>query len=129
MTVRMSDKRGFIRVPFNTEVEVQFPDRTIRSHEGIDLSMAGIHLSTGDEVPVPPSSCQVKILLKALEHTMLIEASGKVIRSAPRSLAIEFTELDVDSYDHLRQLILNNAEDPEQAEKEFTAHWGIREPR
>jgi len=129
MTVRSSDKRGFIRVPFNTEVEVQLQGRTIRSREGIDLSMNGIRLATGDETPASCSPCQVKIRLQAAEHGLLIAANGRVVRSAPGSLAIEFAELDPDSYYHLRQLILHNAEDPEQAEKEFTAHWGIRQPR
>jgi hypothetical protein len=129
MTVRSSDKRGFIRVPFNSEVEVQVLGRTIRSREWIDLSMSGICLATGDEIPAAGSSCKVKIMLQALENGPLIEARGRVVRSEPGSLAIEFSELDLDSYHHLRQLILNNAVDPEQAEKEFTAHWGIREPR
>jgi len=126
MTVSASDKRGFIRVPFNTEVEVRVEGRTIRSREGIDLSMSGIRLTIGDEPPVACTSCQVKIILQALESGPHIEASGRVIRSAPGSLAIKFEELDLDSYHHLRQLILNNANDPETAEKEFTAHWGIR---
>lgn len=128
MRVRLSDKRGFSRVPFNTEVEVHLQGRTIRSCDGVDLSMSGIRLAVGDENPVACSSCRVKIVLRALENGLLIEANGRVIRSEPGSLAIEFSELDPDSYYHLRQLILNNAVDPEKAEKEFTAHWGIRPP-
>ncbi len=45
------------------------------------------------------------------------------------SLAVEFTELDPDSYNHLRRLILSNAKDPEKAEQEFESHWGIRRPQ
>jgi hypothetical protein len=129
MTGQTGEKRGFIRIPFNTKVEVRAQGRTIRSLEGINLSMSGIRLTTGDAVPVAETPCQVKITLSASEDRLLIEANGKVIRSEPGSLAVEFMELDLDSYHHLRQIILNNADDPEKAEKEFMAHWGIRETR
>lgn len=128
MTTSSSDKRGFIRIPFNTEVEVRLQGLTIRSSEGVNLSMSGLRLNTGDELPAGGSACHVKLHLRAVEKGMLIEADGRIIRSGPGSLAIEFTELDPDSYYHLRQLILNNAADPDKAEKEFTAHWGIRPP-
>jgi len=39
---------------------------------------------------------------------------------------VKFIDLDLDSYQHLRQLILNNAEDPGRAELEFIAQWGTR---
>jgi len=126
MSKQREEKRGFIRIPFNTEVEVQSEGRSIRSREGINLSMSGIRLSTADATPAPGSPCQVLITLRASEQRVLIEAKGSVIRSAPGSLAAEFKELDLDSYNHLRQLILNNADEPQRAEKEFTTHWGIR---
>jgi hypothetical protein len=65
-------------------------------------------------------------MLSSFESKLLIEADGKIIRSEPSSLAVEFTRLDLDSYHHLRQLILNNTDDPEKAEQEFSSHWGIR---
>lgn len=124
-----AERRGFIRVPFNTGVEVESLGRMIRSQEGINLSMSGIRVSTGEALPPAGAPCRVKIILQASESRLVIEAGGKVVRSGPGSLAAEFMELDPDSYHHLRQIILNNADDPEKAEKEFAAHWGIREPR
>ena len=129
MDSRRDEKRGFIRIPFNTEVEIRSEGRSIRSREGIDLSMSGIRLSTGDAIPAAGSPCQVTIILQASEQRLLIETKGIVIRSESGTLAATFVELDLDSYHHLQQLILNNTDDPEKAEKEFTAHWGIRQPR
>jgi hypothetical protein len=65
-------------------------------------------------------------MLSSFESKLLIEADGNIVRSEPSSLAVEFTRLDLDSYYHLRQLILNNTDDPEKAEQEFSSHWGIR---
>jgi len=121
------ERRGFIRVPFNTEVAVEGEGKTIQSREGINVSMSGIRLFTSESIPAPGSPCQVKILLQASESRLPIEARGIVARSEPGILAVQFTEIDLDGYHHLRQIILNNTDEPEKAEKEFSTHWGIRE--
>ena len=121
-----ADRRGFIRVPFRTEVTVRAGDRTIRSNSEINVSMGGLHMLSGDELPASGVSCRVSIMLSSFENKLLIEADGKIIRSEPGSLAVEFTQLDLDSYHHLRQLILNNTDEPEKAEQEFASHRGIR---
>ena len=128
MDMKPSDRRSFVRVPFNTEAEVQVDKRLIRSSEGIDVSLSGLRLASNEAVD-PGTLCQVKIILQTPETRLAIEAKGTVIRSAAGTLGIQFTELDLDSYLHLRQLILYNTEEPEKAEQEFSSHWGIRTPR
>ncbi len=128
MVSQLTEKRGFSRVPFNTEVEVRAEGRSIRSQEGINLSMSGIGLSTREAIPPAETPCQVTINLGGLEVPVIIKAKGKMVRSQEGSLAVEFIELDLDSYHHLQQLIVSNADDHERAEQEFAAHWGIRKP-
>ena len=123
-----SDRRGFIRVPFNTEVAIDTGGRLIRSNKGINISMSGLHLSSDEPCPAPDTPCRVTINLQSSENRVLIEARGKITRTEPGNMAVEFTELDLDSYHHLRQLILNNTDEPEKAEQEFDTHWGIRRP-
>jgi hypothetical protein len=129
MVAQSTEKRGFSRVPFNTQVEVRAKGRLIRSQEGVNISMSGIRLTTAEAIPPAETPCQVTIVLGGMEHPVIIEAKGKMVQSQEGSLAVEFTELDLDSYHHLQQLIINNADDPERAEQEFTAHWGIRKPQ
>jgi hypothetical protein len=123
------EKRGFIRVPFNTTVEVRVPGRVIRSQEGINISMSGVRLSTPEVIRPAKVPCQVTINLGGSESPIRIDAMGTTIRSRAGSLAVKFIDLDLDSYQHLRQLIVNNTDDPDRAEQEFAAHWGIRKPR
>ncbi len=123
-----SERRSFVRVPFNAETEVLVDQRVIRSSEGIDISMSGLRLTSSETVK-PGTLCQAKIILQTPETRLAIEAKGTVIRSAAGTLGIQFTEIDLDSYLHLRQLILYNTEEPEKAEQEFSSHWGIRSPR
>lgn len=126
VTDRPMERRGFIRIPFNTEAEVEAGDHRIKSRNGIDLSMSGMRIATNEAVPPAGTPCRARITLRAGHDSALIEAGGEIVRSAAGSLAVQFNELDLDSYHHLRQIILNNTDDPERAEQEFTAHWGIR---
>ncbi|MDA8422653.1 MAG: PilZ domain-containing protein [Nitrospiraceae bacterium] len=128
MVSEAEEKREFLRVPFNTEVEIRVGNRTIRSMDRIDISLRGLHMKTDQEIPAAGAPCRVSIMLKASKHPVIIQADGAVVRSVTGSLAVEFTSLDPDSYHHLRQVIINNATDPERAEQEFLSHWGIRRP-
>jgi len=123
-----SDKRDFLRIPFETEVEIDTGSDIIRSHKGINLSMSGLHLIAGGAAPAVGTACRVSVILQESADRIDIKAGGKIIRSGPEGLAVEFSDLDLDSYIHLRELILNNTDDPEQAEREFASHWGIRRP-
>ena len=129
MSAQPMEKRGFMRVPFNTEVEVRVQGRIIRSQEGINISMSGIRLTSGDAVPPAGEPCEVAINLGAEEDPVIITAKGKMVRARPGDIAVEFTEIDINSYQHLQNLIVNNAADPERAEQEFATHWGIRKPQ
>jgi len=129
MTKRDNEKREFVRVPFRIGTTVRTSDRTIWSSSTLDVSMNGLRVATTETVPPEGMFCEVEIVLAEAPEPVIIEARGSVVRSEPGTMAVHFSEVDVDSYEHLRQLILNNSDDPERAEKEFGAHWGIRTPR
>jgi len=126
MTNDPNNRREFIRVPFQTTVEVRAGQDVIRSESGINISMNGLRMAYTGAVPPAGTPCRASIILRAFENRIAIEASGTIVRSEPGCFAVEFTELDPDSYGHLRQLIRYNADDPEKAEEEFTTHWGIK---
>ncbi len=130
MTGKHDERRGFVRVPFNTEVALVAEDWSLRATSGIDVSMSGLHITglgrTPAANPLPGTSVRISIHLQATGHRALIEAEGRIIRSEPGELAVEFIEIELDGYQHLRQLILNNADDPDRAEKQFNEHRGIR---
>jgi len=129
MTKRTEEKREFIRVPFKMNTVVRARDRTIRSSETLDISMNGLRVATAETVPPEGTFCEIEIVLAESPSPVIIETRGSIVRSEPGIMAVHFTEVDVDSYEHLQQLILNNTEDPERAETEFGAHWGIRTAR
>jgi hypothetical protein len=122
------DRREFIRVPFKAEVSVRTADRTLWANSTLDISLNGIRIASSEQ-PLPEgTACEIEIVLADADPAVIIEARGTVVRPEAGILAIRLTELDIESYTHLRQLILNNAVDPEKAEREFDAHWDIRKP-
>ena len=123
-----NEKREFVRVPFVIGTTVRTSDRTIWSSNTLDVSMSGLRVETKETVPREGTFCEVEIVLVEAPKPVIIEARGSIVRSKPGTLAVQFSEVDVDSYEHLRQLILNNSEDPERVEQEFLSHRGIRKP-
>jgi hypothetical protein len=121
-----SERREFIRIPFDMDVKIEVGGKILLVNKGVNISLRGLHLAAVDAKLTPGALCSVVIMLNTVDRGPILEAEGKVIRSEPGSLAIEFTELDLDSYHHLRQLVLLNTAEPEKAEQEFIAHWGIR---
>jgi PilZ domain-containing protein len=128
MSVQPSEKRDFLRIPFETDVEVRWSGGLIKPKSGLNISMSGLGFSTDHRLPALGSACNVNIILTAADTRLVIAAGGNVVRLHQGTVGIEFSELDLDSYHHLRKLIVNNAEDPDRAEQEFEAHWGIRKP-
>ena len=124
-----AEKRGFVRVPFKVNTMVRTQDRTIWSSTTLDISMNGIRVATSEAAPAEGTLCEIEIVLAEATAPAIIEARGTIVRSAAGTLAVHFTEIDIDSYDHLQQLILNNTSDPERAEQEFRAHRGIKTTR
>lgn len=126
MNNESNDRRGFVRIPFKTDVKIDSGSRHISINSEIDVSMSGLRVSFRGAALDAGAPCRISIILRGLGNQVTIGAAGKVVRSGPGTLAVEFTEIDLASYDHLRLLILNNTGDPEKAEQQFRAHWGIR---
>jgi len=81
MTAGPIEKRAFIRVPFNTSLEVRVEDRVIRSREGINISMGGACLATREAILPVGAPCRVTINLGGLENPVRIEVKGTTVRS------------------------------------------------
>ncbi len=122
------DRREFTRVPFATDTIIRADGRVIKSANSLDVSLNGMRLATQDLAPEEETVCEVEIALSGSEPPIVISGRGTIVRSTPGTVAIHFIEIDLDSYHHLQQLILNNTEHPERAEQEFNSHIGIRKP-
>lgn len=119
------NQREFSRVQVHREVQVTAKGHGKFTGQLRDISMNGLFLDVPVLLP-PGTACQVKLQLDSGSQDK-IEARGRVVRSEQAGLAIEFCEfLGLESYCHLRSLLLFNAPHPGTLEDEFRDHLGLR---
>jgi PilZ domain len=118
------DRREFSRVPKKLHVKVMAGDTTIDSGNTRDLSLKGLFLLTDRPLPVG-TVCQLVLQLESSDSRVFMPAWGRVVRTEPAGMALEFTELGPECYHHLRNLI---AADPATVEQELGEHPEFKPP-
>lgn len=118
-----SNAREFTRVPTRIQAEVQGGDLHITGAAAESLSMKGMFLACTEQLP-EGTDCQITLLLG--DGEIRVQAGGRVIHAYPGGLALQFTQiLGLESFDHLRKLVLYNAPDPGLVEEELNTSTGI----
>lgn len=116
----MDNRRTRTRVSFHTQVEVKASGMLLEGLETRDLSHKGVFL-LGDNPLKEGQACTVNLHLARDEaNAPVLHMEGRVARVTDDGTAIDFLSMDPDTYMHLRNLVLLNADDPEKAEREFS---------
>jgi hypothetical protein len=111
------EKRNTIRVPFHVRSVVKHGDAVIEG-DVLDLSTGGMLFKTGGDIPID-EMVQVELFLYGTSSNLSLNISGRVVRKSEAGTAIKFTELDLDSFIHLRNIVSRNAFDEQKIIKEF----------
>lgn len=112
------EKRHFRRVFFRTEAIVHHGDKTFTG-EVSDLSLRGMFVKSPHGIPLG-ESVKAKILLSGSTSELSIQVDGTVVRhQGEDGVGIEFHEMDVDSFVHLRNVVIYNSGDATQVMDEF----------
>jgi c-di-GMP-binding flagellar brake protein YcgR len=112
------ERRRFTRVPFEIGAEIHCEKSIVAASTVRNVSLGGMLLEVPEPVP-EGTACTVDITLKGPKSLLRISIEGFVVRVEDQMVAVEFTEVDVDSLIHLRHLIKINADDPEAVEVEY----------
>jgi hypothetical protein len=83
-----------------------------------NLSTSGMLLKTLEEVS-SGEAVEISIFLYGTSSNLALKISGTVVRYTGTTVAIKFTELDLDSFIHLRNIVSRNALDEEKIIREF----------
>jgi len=116
--------RAFTRALVSVETELtsgpQVVTGTVRN-----ISLKGLYFMPSKWLPLG-TECDVTIRFGAGDEAERITASARVVRSDRFGLGVEFTDIDLDSFHHLQNLIRYNAPDVERVEREFSDHIGLK---
>ncbi len=121
-----SNKREFTRVDVDIAAEVQRPGAQPVMGVVEVISMNGLMIAAEDTMP-DGLHCQIKIILRGGIEPVVFEVFAEVVRyDKPNKLAFAFTQVPVESYSHLKNIVLANATQSDVIEDEFETHVGIR---
>ena len=119
---KSSDSREFTRVPIKVEAEIRADGRTLFCHQTRDVSMNGLFL-TSEESFVVGTHGDITLIL---DGGMRIDVKGVVEHSSPKGMGIRFTEIGLDSYSYMQNLIMYNSPDTHKSEQEIKDHLGLK---
>lgn len=107
----MGERRRMQRVAFETEVRLNVGGMEIRVFGSTrDLSQKGVFVAT--EIPLAEGAeCQVEILLSGMEEPVCLSMKGRIARIVSEGVGVEFFEMDLDTFTHLRNVVLYNSRD------------------
>jgi len=111
------ERRKNRRVPFQVIATVH-TDQISTKGMVDNLSMKGMFLTTMDTLS-GDSPLEISIILSGSSSFLSIKLKGRVVRQTEAGIAIEFQEMDLDSFTHLRNIIAQNTDDADAAYAEY----------
>jgi hypothetical protein len=115
----MPERRTRTRVKIQYRADVSTSGASLVDLETRDLSHKGVFI-LGEHSLEAGQPCRVTIYLSGEpEKTPAMHMEGKVVRSTADGTAIDFDNMDPDTYVHMRSLVLRNVPDPDEVEREF----------
>ena len=111
------EKRTFARIPFKTKAIVRQENSTVI---GIveNLSLAGIFLKTPERLGLN-RLVKIELLFTGTSSQISIILDGKITRHENIGMGIEFRNLDLDAFFHLKNLITYNTDKIDTVKKKF----------
>ena len=111
------EKRAVTRVLFNVKSSVKFGDKTIIG-DVINISMHGMLLQTSEQIP-ENEIVDAQIYMEGTTSELKINVQGRILRSDKTGTAIAFKSVDIDSFIHLKNIVVYNEGDEDKIMKEF----------
>ena len=118
--IMSENQRKRTRVHFKTTVNLTAPGIDLSGLDSRDLSLKGIFVETDQKLAVG-TDVKVTLELSGTSSQVTLKMEGRVARQSPDGLGLDFTEVDLDSFHHLRNIVLYNAGDPKEVDTELAS--------
>lgn len=119
------ERREFSRVEVGMWANVVLSGDTIEGPVA-NLSMNGLFIHMDGKIPKLGQSGHLRLVLGQGCPPLEVRADVEVMRVTPEGIGLQILEVELESYHHLRQVLLHNAPDPRAVEGELKRHLGLR---
>jgi len=109
----LQNRRRYTRSKSGVAVSIDLGETEVARGQVRDVTVHSVFVETDFRLGVG-SGCGVRISLEGITPPVEIRGFGKVVRVEPGGFCIDFTHLDRSSFEHLCQLVLHNAKDPDR---------------
>ncbi|WP_462267462.1 PilZ domain-containing protein [Desulfobacter sp.] len=107
------DRRKYSRVRFTTKIEIHMLDVSGQHVQFMadskDLSRKGLFVKTKKR-PSLDTACRVTVYLSRGIDDLKLEIQGRIVRHTDAGFGVAFESMDLDTYTHLKMLVLYNIE-------------------
>lgn len=108
MVMESQERRGTLRVQLHALVNVKIDEQLYAGNADLrDISMDGLNISSSEALPIN-CICDLEITISGPSSVLQLRAKGRILRQDAHGAAVKFTELDMDSYIHLKNIVLYN---------------------
>ena len=112
------EKRESPRVPYAARVILKSArSKVVAKADSKDISVNGMFLKTEKRIP-PGTPCKVEILLTGTSARFSLNTRGVIARLDKDGMGVEFKSMNLDSYSHLRNIVMYNEYNSGSVEKE-----------
>jgi hypothetical protein len=102
------ERRTAQRVRLHAAVTVKFDEQLFAADTDLrDISLDGMNISISKPLPIN-RICDLEIVISGPSSVLQLKARGRILRQDSLSAAVRFTELDIDCYMHLKNIVLHN---------------------
>jgi len=100
------ERRTAQRVQLRASVNIRIDDQMFAAGTDLrDISLDGINI--GIDKPLPINRiCDLEIIICGPSSDLTLRTKGRILRQDGNGAAVKFTELDIDSYLHLKNVVL-----------------------
>ncbi len=116
------NKREFTRAMIRAQTDLVSGEKTIHG-EACDVSMRGMFFLADEHLP-EKTECDMELYLAG--SNVSICARGRIARIYERGMGIEIMDIDLESFEHLRNMVRMNADNISRVEDEFKDHLGLK---
>ncbi|HLE09837.1 MAG: hypothetical protein A2504_11030 [Bdellovibrionales bacterium RIFOXYD12_FULL_39_22] len=107
----MNKKTRRERAHYCTKVVIKTSEKIIESSTSDNISLNGIFVESKDILPVN-TKCKLEITLSASTDGIKLKMDAKVARVTPKGMGLSFEVMDVETFRHIKNLVMYNSEDP-----------------